>query len=116
MLGVLLGTAFWWAVYLVVFRQDRRRVRNGVLLLIALYSSLSALARLVSTTLPMGDLLVLAGAAVALLGVLALGVFMVFNGLTMVRKEGRSLGNLLSGVVGLACWALRSRPPRSCSR
>lgn len=102
MLGVLLGTAFWWAVYLVVFRQDRRRVRNGVLLLIALYSSLSALARLVSTTLPMGDLLVLAGAAVALLGVLALGVFMVFNGLTMVRKEGRSLGNLLSGVVGLA--------------
>ena len=37
MLGVLLGTAFWWAVYLVVFRQDRRRVRNGVLLLIALY-------------------------------------------------------------------------------
>ena len=40
MLGAAFGTAFWWAVYLLVFRQDRRRVRNGVLLLIALHSSL----------------------------------------------------------------------------
>lgn len=102
MLGALIGTAFWWAVYLLVFRRDRRRVRNGVLLLIALYSSVSTLSRLVSTTLPLGELLVVAGGALALLGVLVLGVFLVLNGLTMVRKEGRSLGNLLSGVAGLA--------------
>lgn len=102
MLGALIGTVFWWAVYLLLFRQDRRRVRNGVLLLIALYSSVSTLAQLVSTTLPMGDLLVLAATGLALLGVLVLGLFMVWNGLTMVRKEGRSLGNLLSGIAGLA--------------
>ena len=61
MFGALIGTAFWWAVYLLVFRRDRRRVRNGVLLLIALYSSVSTLSRLVSTTLPLGELLVVAG-------------------------------------------------------
>lgn len=105
MLGAMIGTAFWWAVYLLVFRRDRRRVRNGVLLLIALYSSLSTLARLISTTLPLGDLLVLVGAGLALLGVLVLGVFLVWNGLTMVRKEGRSLGNLLSALAGLALLA-----------
>ncbi|ASK66356.1 hypothetical protein CFK39_11605 [Brachybacterium avium] len=102
MLGSLIGTAFWWAVYLLVFRRDRRRVRNGVLLLIALYSSTSTLTLLVETTVPLGEVLVLTGTALALLGVIALGVFMVWNGLTMVRKEGRSLGNLLSGLVGLA--------------
>ena len=40
MLGAAFGTAFRWAVYLLVYRRDRRRVRNGVLLLIALHSSL----------------------------------------------------------------------------
>lgn len=102
MLGALLGTALWWAVYLLVFHQDRRRVRNGVLLLIALHSSIGTLAHLVSATLPLGDLLVLVGTGLALLGVLVLGVFLIWNGLTVVRKEGRSLGNLLSALAGLA--------------
>ncbi|MFC7457340.1 YdcF family protein [Brachybacterium sp. GCM10030267] len=104
MLGSLIWTAFWWAVYLLVFRQDRRRVRNGVLLLIALNASVSLVTRLVST-LPLGNLFALAVGIVSLLGVLALGVFMVANGLTMVRKEGRSLGNLLSGLAGAALLA-----------
>lgn len=102
MLGSLIGTAFWWGVYLLVFHRDRRRVRNGVLLLIALYSSLTTLTTLIESTVPLGGLLVLAGALLALLGALALAVFLVGNGLTMVRKEGRSLGNLLSGLAGLA--------------
>src|SRR5699024_10120826 len=102
MLGALIGTAFWWGLYLLVFRRDRRRVRNGLLLLIALHSSTSTLALLVETALPLGDLLVLAAVLLALLGVLGLAVFMVANGLTMMRKEGRSLGNLLSGLAGLA--------------
>ncbi|MFC7374210.1 MULTISPECIES: YdcF family protein [unclassified Brachybacterium] len=104
MLGSLIWTALWWAVYLLVFRQDRRRVRNGVLLLIALNASVSLVTQLVST-LPLGNLFALAVGIVSLLGVLALGVFMVANGLTMVRKEGRSLGNLLSGLAGAALLA-----------
>lgn len=36
------------------------------------------------------------------LGLLALPVFLVLNGLTMLRRERRSLGNLLSLLAGLA--------------
>ena len=32
MLGAMVTTAFWWTIYLLVFRRDRRRVRNGALL------------------------------------------------------------------------------------
>lgn len=102
MLSAVVGTVFWWGIYLLVFRQDRRRMRNGVLLLIALHSGVSLLAQLVSTSLPLGDVLVLVAACLALLGIFALGIFMVINGLTMARLEGRSLGNLLSGIAGLA--------------
>jgi len=105
MLTTVLGAAFWWAVFVLVFRQDRRRVRNGVFFLIAAHSTLTLMARSIESTLPFGDLLVLASAVVVFIGVLALGAFMIGNGLTMVRKEGRSLGNMLSLLAGLALFA-----------
>src|SRR5690625_1144253 len=105
MLTTVLGAAFWWAVFVLVFRQDRRRVRNGVFFLIAAHSTLTLMARSIESTLPFGDLLVLASTVVVFIGVLALGAFMIGNGLTMVRKEGRSLGNMLSLLAGLALFA-----------
>lgn len=105
MLTAVLGAAFWWAVSVLVFRQDRRRVRNGVFFLIAAHSTVTLMARSIESSLPFGELLVLASAVMVCVGVLALGVFMIGNGLTMVRKEGRSLGNLLSLLAGLALFA-----------
>lgn len=105
MLTAVLGAAFWWAVFVLVFRQDRRRVRNGVFFLIAAHSTVTLMARSIESSLPFGELLVLASAVMVCVGVLALGVFMIGNGLTMVRKEGRSLGNLLSLLAGLALFA-----------
>lgn len=105
MLTAVLGAGFWWAVFLLVFRQDRRRVRNGVLFLIAAHASLSLLVRSLEASLPFGELLVLAGTLIVGLGVIVLGIFLIANGLTMVRREGRSLGNLLSGLAGLALFA-----------
>lgn len=105
MLTAVLGAAFWWAVFVLVFRQDRRRVRNGVFFLIAAHSTVTLMARSLESTLPFGELLVLATVVMVWLGVLALGIFMIGNGLTMVRKEGRSLGNLLSLLAGLALFA-----------
>src|SRR5699024_1764715 len=105
MLTTVLGAAFWWAVFVLVFRQDRRRVRNGVIFLLAGRSTLTLMARSIVSPLPFGELLVLASAVVVFIGVLALGAFMIGNGLTMVRKEGRSLGNLLSLLAGLALFA-----------
>lgn len=105
MLGQVLVAAVWWTVFLLVFRRDRRRVRNGVLFLIAVYATVPLVIRLVSTALPLGDVLLLAAAVTLLLGVAALGVFLVANGLTMVRKEGRTLGNALSLLAAIALFA-----------
>src|SRR5699024_7104212 len=73
-LGAFLGAAFWWAVLVLVFRRDRRRVRNGLLLLIAVYATVSLVLRFWATAIPLGDLLTLALAVMLLLGVLALAV------------------------------------------
>jgi len=102
MLVAVLAAGFWWAVFVRTFRRDRRRVRNGLLLLIAVHASMSMVVRSAEATLPFGQLIGLAGAIMTVLGVIALGIFLVANGLTMARKEGRTLGNLLSGLAGLA--------------
>ncbi|ONI78583.1 hypothetical protein ALI144C_27580 [Actinosynnema sp. ALI-1.44] len=79
------------------FRRDRRRVSNAMWLGITL---------VVSATLSTSPL---AGYAFALL-MLGLGVLLpiglIFNGLEMLRRESRSLGNLLSFITGLAIVAL----------
>nr|WP_042190476.1 YdcF family protein [Kibdelosporangium sp. MJ126-NF4]CEL19372.1 hypothetical protein [Kibdelosporangium sp. MJ126-NF4]CTQ94829.1 hypothetical protein [Kibdelosporangium sp. MJ126-NF4] len=79
------------------FRRDRRRVSNAMWLGITL---------VLSATLSTSPL---AGYAFALL-MLGLGVLLpiglVFNGLEMLRRESRSLGNLLSFITGLAIIAL----------
>src|SRR5690625_7647616 len=105
MLTTVLGAAFWWAVFVLVFRQDRRRVRNGVFFLIAAHSTLTLMARSIESTLPFGDLLVLASAVVVCNGVLALGAFMIGHGLTMVCYEERSLGNMLTVLAVVALYA-----------
>lgn len=105
MLGSLIGAAFWWGLFLLVFRRDRRRVRNGVLVLIALDASLMAMLQLIGETIPFGGAVVLALGVLVVLGVLVLAIALIGNGLTMARREGRSLGNALSLLAGLALIA-----------
>lgn len=93
-------------VFLLLFaasrRRDARRFRNGVFLLMAAGFGVVALsAVLVAVFPPFGLLVVLAVVLVPVL-VLALAVFAIANGITMLRSEGHSLGNLLSLVVGIA--------------
>src|SRR5699024_9068990 len=71
----------------------------------AVYATVSLVLRFWATAIPLGDLLTLALAVMLLLGVLALAVVLIGNGLTMIRKEGRSLGNALSGLAGAALLA-----------
>lgn len=104
MLTAVIGTAFWWTLFVLVFRHDRRKVRNGLLFLIALYSGVTLMLRFQTETIPLGDLLALATIGTLLLGVLSLGLVLIANGLTMVRKEGRSLGNALSLLAGIALY------------
>ena len=87
--------------------RDPRGFRNAVFLGLTL--SFLGLALLVGVSRSSGYGRVLAVAAVALLptvGLMALVTFLILNGMTMLRKEGRTAANLLSlacgvGIVGL---------------
>ncbi|MGW0362215.1 YdcF family protein [Streptomyces sp. NPDC002990] len=88
-------------------RQDLRRFRNAVLLgmtLVALsFALLLQVGALPGWTAAVALLLVF---AVPALGILALGIFLIVNGVTMVRKEGRSPANLLSLAAGTGIFGL----------
>lgn len=96
------------ALAVIGFLREPRRLRNAVLLIIG-----AAVAVLTGTVLLVrGDVLPAAGAAVLLIGFGAvvlgypvLAIFLLANGITMLRREGRSLGNLLSLLLGVAMLA-----------
>jgi uncharacterized SAM-binding protein YcdF (DUF218 family) len=102
-------------VPLVVFAfscwRDPRKMRTAVYFLtvivacamLAAFAVIAAAARLDNGTAL--TWLILVGAALVVLLVVVLGIALVLNGLTMVRKEGRRLANLLSLMLGLAILA-----------
>lgn len=102
------GAAIACAVALVVsWRQDPRRLRNGVFAVLAL--ALGAIAVLTAQQDdpgPLAQLIAVVALGVLPLGYLVLSVFLIANGLVMLRREGRSLGNLMSLLTGLAMAAL----------
>ncbi|MFD4532673.1 YdcF family protein [Kitasatospora sp. NPDC058397] len=99
--------ALFFLLFGIGVLRDRRQFSNAVLLGIAV--SLLALALL--TELRKAPTLVMELAAVAIillpaLGTAALVWFLIANGLTMTRKEGRRPANLLSLLVGLGILAV----------
>jgi uncharacterized SAM-binding protein YcdF (DUF218 family) len=100
---LLFPAAVFAVLYLASRRRDARRLRNGVFLVAAIACALGALLTEAARTTPFTVLLATFG-AVVLVGVLA--VLLVGNGITMIRLEGRSLGNLLSLFAGVAILVL----------
>ncbi|WP_424861759.1 YdcF family protein [Streptomyces sp. MMS24-I29] len=91
------------SAFAISVRQDRRMFRNAVLLGLTVISAGAGL--LLSRPEHAGALLVLYLVLPAFTS-LVLSAFLIANGLTMVRKEGRSPANLLSLLTGLAIIAL----------
>ncbi|MGW4209111.1 YdcF family protein [Lentzea sp. NPDC004789] len=87
--------------FLIGMVRDRRRLSNAVWLGITLVMLLLLLAR-AGRDNPVISLPLLLAFVLALLGLLLLPLALLANGLVMVRREGRSLGNLLSLLAGLA--------------
>lgn len=100
-LAVVLGLA-----YLRLRSRDRRMLRNGVVLVAALWFAASGAAQLLAEWIPGFGLLWLVVLALVPLAVLVLAGFLIANGITMLRSEGRRLGNLLTLLLGIAVLAL----------
>ncbi|NKE59479.1 YdcF family protein [Lentzea sp. PSKA42] len=81
--------------------RDRRRLSNAVWLGITLLMLLLLLAEAGQDN-PVLSLPLVLAFVLAVVGLLLLPLALLANGLVMVRREGRSLGNLLSLLAGLA--------------
>lgn len=94
--------AFWFLVFGVSFLRDRRLFKNGIFLVLALmFAGLGLIFAVESVNATAGRWLAVAVLAAIPLSIAVLAVFLVINGVTMLRLERRRLSNLLSLLVGL---------------
>ncbi|MDN5812740.1 MAG: YdcF family protein [Arthrobacter sp.] len=100
-IAALLGLLYVW-----LRRKDRRMLRNGVVLVAAIWFALTGATALLSSWSPVFDYITLGILALVPLAVIVLAGFLIANGLTMMRSEGRRLGNLLTLVLGIAMLVL----------
>lgn len=104
-LGALIsGGLLWWSLH-----RDPRRLRNGFLAVVTTYYVLglvSFIAAKIPTIELVADLIRVAVLTAGALGLLLLPLVLTVNGIFMVRREHRSLGNLLSLLAGIALLVL----------
>ncbi|SEF38208.1 Uncharacterized SAM-binding protein YcdF, DUF218 family [Amycolatopsis pretoriensis] len=103
----LAAAVFCFAVFLVSFLLDRRKLRNGFYLFFALaFFGLTLLALLASVSPDAAALVAFGVILLVPLTVVVLAVFLIGNGVTMLRREGRRPANLLSLAAGVGIVAL----------
>jgi len=110
-LGFALFAYITAALFAVLFvdsvMRDPRRFRNAIFLGITLsFLALGLLVGLSHSSAPARMLAVGVVALLPTLGLLTLVTFLILNGLTMLRKEGRTVANLLSLACGVGIVAL----------
>lgn len=99
LISKILPTIFWVGLFWYSMYKDRSRYRNVVLLLLTGMSVLGFIYSLFS--FEVSGVLVLITTVLVGLAFLILPFFLFVNGLYMIKREGRSLGNLLSFLLGL---------------
>lgn len=103
---LLVVAAVFLVSYVVCRRRDPRLLRNGVFLTAAVvFGVLGTLSVAAEYSFPAQLALGLLALALPV-SVVVFGVALIVNGVTMLRKEGRSLGNQLSLLAGIAVFAL----------
>jgi uncharacterized SAM-binding protein YcdF (DUF218 family) len=91
----------FFLIFACGFAYDRRLIRNGVYLFLALlFLAPALLVSLESVSVTAAKILVWAVLVLLVLMPFVLAVFLIANGLTMLRREGRRLANLLSLAAG----------------
>ena len=89
---------FFWTLLIVSFINDRSRYRNCYFLFLALASTIFALTFLAGEHQKTVLVVMMITILVALLIV---PIFLICNGIVMLKREGRSLANLLSLFFGI---------------
>jgi uncharacterized SAM-binding protein YcdF (DUF218 family) len=104
-IGALLALGCW-LLFRRLWRREPRRLRTAVVLLLGAWFAWGALLEVVGYLAP--RLLTLLGVLLLVLplSVLVLAGFLVRNGVQMLRREGRSVKNLLPLAAGIALVAL----------
>lgn len=89
-------------LFAVGFARDRRRTRNGVYLALAVCFAGFAVLAFTGERQPIAAEVMLVVIALAVpLVALVLAIFLIVNGVQMMRREGRRLANLLSLAAGV---------------
>lgn len=93
---------FWFLVFGVSFWRDRRLFKNGIFLVLTLmFAGLGVIFAVETVSKPVAVAMVWAIVIAIPVAIAVLAVFLVVNGVTMLRRERRRLSNLLSLIVGL---------------
>lgn len=92
------AVTFFWVLLVISFLIDRSRYRNCYLLFLALASSVFALTFLAGEH---QKTVLVVMMIVILIALLIVPIFLICNGIVMLRREGRSLANLLSLFFGI---------------
>ena len=100
-LAVMLACVYWY-----LHRKDKRMLRNGIVLVAACCFGLFGITELLAQWFPWTEWITLGLVALTPLAVVVLAGFLITNGVIMIRREGRSLGNLLSLLAGIAILML----------
>jgi uncharacterized SAM-binding protein YcdF (DUF218 family) len=103
MLTLVLGLLFA-GLFLASFQSDRRRLRNGVFLLVAAWFLLQALLDFLIDLNPWFEWLNLVIVVVPVVSIFVFAGFLLANGVTMVRREGPSITSFLPMAVGMAVF------------
>lgn len=90
--------ALFWGIAAYSMHKDRSRYRNCIFLFLALVFTLPFLSALLG---PVSDYVLPVMGLIFVLIILMLPFSLISNGITMLRKEGSSLANLLSLFAGI---------------
>jgi uncharacterized SAM-binding protein YcdF (DUF218 family) len=98
---------FWFLIFLISFLYDRRLFRNSIFLVIALmFAGLGGLFAIAEVNRTLAELVAYGIIFLIPVTIAVLAVFLVVNGVTMLRREGRRPANLLSLAAGLGIFGL----------
>ena len=102
----LVVAAILGGVYVYLRRRDPRMLRNGIVLVAAGWFTLLGVSGILAQWFPWTGWIGIGAVVLSPLAVVVLAGFLISNGVTMLRREGRSLGNLLALLAGLALLGL----------